>query len=281
VFSGIYSNFECKDYRKRFWSDVHRFLQYRHGRFFLSYKGHASPSTADDAIAFLMGCPGEDFLDFIEYIFRVDCFFHVTQSDKQLIEELNELLRSDNLPYYLSDFVKETVREPCHEYPFAGREMTVVKTIAYPTILMRESDVIHSQVIEPALQLLQESRFRSANLEFLGALEDYRRGDLGDCLTKCGSAFESVLKLLCEERKWPYKQNDTANSLVKLALSKTTLENYFEPVLMISSTLRNRLSSAHGAGSGAREVPRHIALYSINVTASAILLLVDAARSQP
>src|SRR4029450_5031974 len=30
---------------------------------------------------------------------------------------------------------------------------------------------------------------------FLNALEDYRKGDYGDCLTKCTSAFESALKI--------------------------------------------------------------------------------------
>jgi hypothetical protein len=100
----------------------------------------------------------------------------------------------------------------------------------------------------PALMLLQRPAFKTANLEYLEALEDYRKGDFGDCLTKCGSSFESVLKIICERKKWAYRQTDTASSLVKTVLDNTSLDNYFEPVLMIVATLRNRLSKSHGAG---------------------------------
>jgi len=234
----------------------------------------------EDAIAFLATCPGDEFLDFIEYIFRVECFFHVALPENQLIKELNDLLQQDNLPYHVTDFVKETVRENVTEPPFVGRGATVVKTVAYPKVIMRENEVTHRTMTVPALTLLQRPEFKAANSEYLEALEDYRKNDLGDCLTKCGSAFESVLKILCDRKGWSYSMTDTASSLVKIVLDKMSLDSYFEPVLMIVATLRNRLSTSHGGGVNPRQVPRHLARYALNVTAAAILLLIEEAGEQ-
>jgi len=111
VFSNTRSQYGTGDYRTKFWQQVHRFLQYRHGKVQLYRGAQTTTSTAEDAIAFLSTCKGEEFVDFIEYIFRVDCFFHVALPENQLIEELNDLLRQDNLPYHVTNFVKETVQE--------------------------------------------------------------------------------------------------------------------------------------------------------------------------
>src|SRR5207247_6277666 len=65
--------------------------------------------------------------------------------------------------------------------------------------------------------------------------------DIGDCLTKCGSAFESVLKVICTRKGWNYKQTDTAKTLLDIILPHTNLDSYFGQVLIIVATLRNRL----------------------------------------
>ena len=52
--------------------------------------------------------------------------------------------------------------------------------------------------------------------EFRKALDDYRKGDTEDCVAKCGSAFESVLKVLCQKNGIPFDANkDTAGPLLK------------------------------------------------------------------
>jgi hypothetical protein len=84
-------------------------------------------------------------------------------------------------------------------------------------------------------------------------LEDYRKGDYGDCLTKCSSAFESTMKIICDRRGWPYSQNDAARPLVQIIFQHTQLEqNHFEQPLMHIATLRNKLSKSHGAGTQQR-----------------------------
>ena len=79
------------DLRQDFWAEIHRRLQYRHGKAFLHSDSHAS--AVDDTLSFLLKCSGEEFLDFLEYIFRVQCFFHVAGARLELVSELNQLLR--------------------------------------------------------------------------------------------------------------------------------------------------------------------------------------------
>ena len=105
------------------------------------------------------------------------------------------------------------------------------------------------------------------------------RGGSGDCLTKCNSAFESVMKVLCKRNQWPFNEKDTARPLLKVIIDKSSLDPFFEQPLMLIATMRNRLSSSHGAGSGPRSVERHIGQSAISSTAAAIVLLVREADS--
>jgi hypothetical protein len=221
----------------------------------------------------LLKCPGDQFLDFIEDIFKVDCFFHVTLPADQLVAELNAFFRIDKLPYQLTDMVVEEVVTSAgfDRAPRIGR-----RTVQFPRVIIRDNDVVYTEALAPALALLRRPHFQHANAEFLDALEDFRKGDHGDCLTKTASAFESVLKVICDRKGWSYRPDrDTAKELVKIVVENSTLDAYFTDVLLIVATLRNRLSPAHGAGINPRVVPPHRAQYALNAAASAILLVVD------
>jgi hypothetical protein len=219
------------------------------------------------ALQYVLTCSGERFLDFLEDIFSSDAFWRVGgvgDDDARIIDELNTILRIDRLPYHLTNFVRETVQVG-HSYS--------IRTRAYPRVIMRECEVLHENAIAPVLSLLERSYFRAASEEYAAALEDYRKGDTPDCLTKCGSAFESVLKVICDRKGWAYKQSDTAKALINVVLPNTNLEPYFESFLTVIATLRNKLGSAHGAGTAVKQPPLHIAQYALNATASAILLI--------
>jgi len=257
------------DYRAEFWEEIHRFLQYRHGRPQLEVSVR-SRGRSQDVIAFLLNCKPEEFLDFIEYIFRVECLFHVELDENEIVEGINALLESENAPYYVTEMIRERVKTTFH-----GRETDAIQIVQYPHVIMKESVALHALAMEPVLTLLQQPEYKAANDEFLEALEDYRNSDFGDSLTKCASSLESVMKVICRRRGWPYKPTDTASSLVKTIIANTNLENYFEQMLIIVATLRNRLSKAHGGGVQPRKAPKHLAQYALNATAAAILLLVE------
>lgn len=276
LFSNNRDNLGTGNYINSFWNEVHQMLLYRHGRFVLS---EGSPqSRSEDAINFLINCKDEEFFDFVEYIFRVKCLFHIPIEENLIVAEINELFVADNIGYELTEIIKEEVMEPSNGYPFLGREQRIIKTIAYPKVIKKDDQVIHATAVVPVLNLLSDTKYKTANQEYLEALEDYRNGDYGDCLTKCGSAFESVMKIICDNKKWKYNQTDTASVLLPIIINNSGLESFFEQPLLIIATLRNRLSKSHGAGVAPKMVSQNYARYALNSTAVAIVFLVNESK---
>lgn len=254
---------------RTFWTEIHLKLAYLHGRLRLSNTD--SHSELEDVLQFLENCADAHFLDFLEYIFRTQAYFHASNR-ANLVDDIKEFFRHDDLPYTLTDFVYTKGIETKF-----GQEYPTITLTGYPQVIRKDSEVLDRGAIQPTLQLLREPDFMAANKEFLEALEDFRKADYGDCLTKCGSAFESVLKVICARKKWPHNPTDTASPLLKTVISKSGLESFFEQPLILVATLRNKLSKSHGAGQEARDVTEAKAEYTINATAAAILLLVKEA----
>jgi hypothetical protein len=137
-----------------------------------------------------------------------------------------------------------------------------------------DEEATHRMAVEPALAVLTDPAYTSANEEFRAALTDYRKGDYGDCLTKCGSAFESVMKVLCAKKRWPAPPRAVASQLLDEIFKHVTLPPFFKQTLILVAAMRNQLSTAHGGGTTPRAVERHVAEYAIASTAAGMLLLV-------
>ena len=250
-----------------FWPEIHKKLQYLHG----------NPMPIEGVTDFLLQCNDEHFLDFVEMIFQTRYF---GKSRDHLVDNINKFFDEDALPYHLTDFVYSPVKQiPASELGLSsGKSDGGIRgsTLeSYPQVICLENEVLYETAMEPTLTLLAGPAFSQANEEFLEALKDYRKGDYRDCVAKCGSSFESVMKVICDRRNWPYQQTDAAAKLLKTILQQTTLDSFYEQPIMLIATIRNRLSTAHGAGTQQKTVSKHVAQYVINATASAILLLVD------
>ena len=256
------------DYTSEFWEEMHRKLEYLKGHPVLS-SGRTS-SQIEDAIAYLLECSDGEFLDFLELIFQTECYRRICPAENEFVREINALFEVETLPYYLTEFVRESGKEF-----FMGHETEVMRLTSRPQVVRREDEVLHHMAIEPAITFLAHKGLKSAHQEFLEALADYRKADYGDCLIKCGSAFESTMKMICERNRLPYKQTDTASTLLRTVLASSNLDPFFEQPLLMVATLRNRLSNAHGAGVQVKTVSQHIARYAVSSTAAAILLLVE------
>lgn len=256
------------DRTHEFWEQMHNSLQHLHGRAKLSSaKVH---SQIEDALAFLLRCSAEEFFDFMELSFKVEIAWRIMSEENQVVDALNEIFRVESSPYQLTCVVK--VEEWDANARF-GHGANVIRTVAYPKVVRAEDEVTHREAVDPALSVLSRPHFEAANLEFRDALDEYRKGHYGDCLTKSGSAFESVLKVLCRRNGWPFNERDTAAPLLKVVVSNSTLHAFFEQPLMLIATMRNRLSTSHGGGAAVRSVERHVAQYAIASTAAAIVLL--------
>lgn len=266
TFSNNESTYSPRNYVERFWGEIHKMLTYRLGRPQLTLLG-TFVNTTIDAANFLTTCKDEEFLDFVEDIFKVEWLSYVVRDKSEFVARVNKLFALDGLGYELTSFV---VEERPRKAPYGGTE---VITVTWPQVIRKDDQVIHETAIKPALQFLSDPAYKSANLEYLEALEDYRKDDWGNCLTMCCSAFESVMKIMCEKNKWKYSQEDTAKPLVRAIITNAKMEQHFYGPLMSIVMLRHKHSKSHGAGVQPKKVTPGIALFGLNLTASAILFL--------
>lgn len=148
-------------------------------------------------------------------------------------------------------------------------------------IIRIDSQLIHSEVVKPALNLLNVEEYAGAQQEFLKAYEHYRQGDSKTALNEALKAFESIMKAICDKRKWPYDSNDTSKRLIDICYKQGLVPAFWQHHMGALRSLleggvptgRNKLSG-HGQGTTPITVPEHIVAYVLHMTASAIVFLV-------
>jgi len=151
-------------------------------------------------------------------------------------------------------------------------------------IIRMDSQVMHEEVVKPALLLLGDPRFEGPNHEYLTAHERYRSGHYADCILWSNRAFESMLKIICKDRGWISK-DETASKLIHTALSNELLPAFMEDQLTkLSEVLtlglpkvRNKMAG-HGQGEQVVSPPAYFAEYALHLAAANILLLAKAAE---
>lgn len=146
--------------------------------------------------------------------------------------------------------------------------------------------MIHTEVVKPTLTLLHGAGYEGAQAEFLKAHEHYRNGNAKEALIECLKALESVMKAICDKRKWKYQSNATCNSLIEVCISNGLIPDFWtQQFTSLRSTLesgvapaRNKLGG-HGQGATVVSVPMHIASYVLHMTAAAIVFLVESEKA--
>ena len=247
--------------------EMHNAMQHLYGRQRLGNVNRLL-TVDEDLSIFLNECSTAEFFDFMELLFKLPSTEPYRRQANDQVDAFNSVFRIEALPYEMTAFTEQWERTD--DMPGATRLLG----IAYPKVIRVDEQVPHREAIQPALAALSASHFKEANDEFLKALVHYRDDELPDCLTACGSALDSVLKVICDQKKWAYDDQKTLASLLDTVIDRTSLEPFFKSMLMVVGTIRNRLSSAHGKGTKDRSVPRHIAQYALTSTAAAIVLLI-------
>ncbi|MCP3369893.1 STM4504/CBY_0614 family protein [Bradyrhizobium cajani] len=154
-------------------------------------------------------------------------------------------------------------------------------------LLRVDSQLVHSEVVIPALAILHGEHFAGAQEEFLSAFEHYRHGTKEEALVDACKSFESTMKALCDKRGWTYDKNKaSASDLVNICLSQGLIPSFWQghfaglrSVLQSGiPTARNR-QAGHGSGTQARpEPPDELVAYVLHMTASTILFLSEAEK---
>ena len=153
-------------------------------------------------------------------------------------------------------------------------------------IISINSELIHSEVVKPALQYLLTPGFEGPCEEFMSAYAHYRDGQMKDAITDANNAFESTLKTICDQRCWQYSQGSRSSDLLKIVRDNGLLPNYLDNSFdQLLATLKSGLprvrneEGAHGQGATPRETPDYVAAYALHLSAAKILFLIEAHRA--
>ncbi len=154
-------------------------------------------------------------------------------------------------------------------------------------IIRIDSEFLHAEAVKPALGVLRDKNFKGANEEFLKSHEHYRHGRYQECLVDALKAFESTMKTICNLRGWTTQSNDTAKNLIAICIKNGLFPAYFDSQFssirsLLESgipTVRNK-NGGHGQGTSPLVVPEYLARYALNLTATTILMMVEAHQTK-
>lgn len=249
------------------WTRIHNIVAKEHGVLALNDEFEAGNCCK----RYVLEQPSVDrALDLIEisfrYIDRVISDFssldrkncEITISASDAIEELNERFRRASVGYRYE----------------------------HGKIIRVDSDLVHSEIVKPALGFLGEPGFEGPREEFLGAHAHYRAGETKDAIIDANNAFESTLRAVCDQRGWSYEPGTPVRDLLNILRDKGLLPNYLDKSFdQLAATLRSGLpqvrhnEGGHGQGSTPRETPDYVAGYALHLAAASILFIVKAHKA--
>ena len=249
------------------WRFIHDTVAREHGVFQL-----ADGIEIDDRCEnFLLNCDSVDrVLDLVEISFQY--------VDKVARRFSGDILRKSG--------IKVTASNAITELNERFRRTGVGYQFEEGMIFRVDSELIHSEVVRPALRYLHQHGFEGPRDEFIRAYRHYRAGEMQDAITDANNAFESTLKTICDQRSWPYSKGARASDLLKIVRANGLLPSYLDASFnQLTATLRSGLpevrneEGAHGQGATPRETPNYVAVYALHLAAANILFLAEAHKA--
>lgn len=212
-----------------------------------------------------IGMPVGDALDMTELIgFRV----HEVDDDTSRIYGT----RADK-PAPRMEEVNYRLREAGMGYQFETGRLTRV-----------DSQLVHQEIVKPALTLLSKPGFEGAQQEFVNAHGHYRAGQSKEAVAMAANSLESTFKAIFDAKGWAYNKGARISDLVKVARSNGLWPDYLDNSFdQLVATLQNGLpkirdnDASHGQGATPKTVPPYLAAYALHLAASKIVFLVAAA----
>ncbi len=209
----------------------------------------------------------EDALDLVEII-----AFKIKEYDDE--EARVRGLRGINVEVVTRiDEINYRLREAAMGYQFEGSNLTRV-----------DSQLVHQEVVKPALILLSRPGYEGVQEEFLQAHDHYRQGKNKEAVALAASALESTFKAIFTIKQWEYKPNPRISDLVKVAREKKLWPDYLDNSFdQLTATLQSGLpqirdkAAVHGQGPIPKEVSSYLAAYALHLAATNIVFLVSAA----
>ena len=254
------------------WSWVNSTLSREMGLFNLVPRGHLQSRMEDCADFLLENDDVNQALSLIELsFFRID-----------------KVLRQQIIDTHLQFAVKLNVDDVLQELNYRFREHGIGYHYEEGQLVSVNSQYLHSETVEPALNLLRDAGFEGALQEFMNAHKHYRERNYKEAIVNSSNAFESTMRTICDIRRWAYPQNATSSKLIDILfdndLVTTEMKSHFTSLRSTLAsgvpTIRNKGGQGgHGQGSSPVEVPDHIAAYALHLTASNIVFLVESHKA--
>jgi hypothetical protein len=225
------------------------------------------------------------------YLEEMTNFILQEQNHERVLDAVEVAFRTANAfarswEYMHHQAASENVDNAITEFNARFQEHAIGFRLEEGEIVRIDSELVHAEVVKPALQLLRDKEYEGAQAEFLKAHEHYRHGKTKDVLSECLKSLESVMKTVCKRRKWSVPSNATSASLIQALFDNGLIPAFWASHFtglraMLEGgvpTARNRLG-AHGQGSEVIEIPEHIAGYVLHQTAAAIVFIDQAEKS--
>lgn len=152
-------------------------------------------------------------------------------------------------------------------------------------IVRIDSQLIHDEVVKPALRFLNRSGFEGPRSEFLQAFTHAKAGANKDAIVWANKAFESTIKVICAAKGWDVPKGARASDLLKVLRRNSFFPDYLDSsfdqlAAVLSSGLpqvRNN-EGGHGDGQAVRETPQYVAAFALHLAATKIVFLVEASQ---
>ena len=142
-------------------------------------------------------------------------------------------------------------------------------------IVRIDSELIHSEVIKPALMVLKGTHFKKARQEFLKAHDHYQKENHKKAMDESLKAFLSTIKAICNKNKWEYDPKADSKKLIEICLEKDLIPVFWHPQIQaLGKMLENGFPTKRN-----KPVPNHFIGYIIHMTASTIIFLDESDRA--
>ncbi|TMO24146.1 hypothetical protein CWC28_18590 [Pseudoalteromonas sp. S4492] len=147
-----------------------------------------------------------------------------------------------------------------------------------------DSKLLHKEVIQPTLKLLNSSGYEVIQDYYLKAYDHFRTKKYNEAIIECNKAFESTMKVICKQQFWELKGHETASKLIDICLKNELIPNYWQTQLsslksMLSSGIPNiRNKYSHGDDQLKEQAPEELVSYILHSTGSTIIFLIESQK---
>ena len=201
-------------------------------------------------------------LDIIEIVFRV--ISNMAEIGSNAGYPMNQYPPEDAI-----EALNKRLGQHCIGYKFEGGK-----------VIRIDNELLYATITKELMTFLCNPTYHKINEDYLQAHRHFRGGNYKDCIVNCAKAFESTMKVICDQKVYAYSPNATAAPLLQILYDKQFVPGYLQTNLSgLRSVLGDGVSvvrnktSGHGAGSASIDVSEGLAAFVLNSAGASIKFL--------